>query len=406
MDWKAIKKAAEPWEAYADDFFRPITEAEARAFMAMRNGTPQAQAFNPAMQKLYDPVKGQWTIGGVPVYLKENNSGPDEWHYENGQPVVRNFSVDDSGNEITDWEEWNRLRNEAPTMEDAERFHDNSVREYMSPDGSVVFRDSLTYDPYQAYHRREDSSPYGYPNFSEKLTDTALEKSGMKRESITMSPEDYADFINKVDPHGYLRKYGLEDYGTDEYYGEKGTRRADVFSDFLWKRANTDYLRYMKNERPEEYQNIIEELGYSPVEEMEEYKSPRERALEKLQKQQSRAAKRWGGSMVDLTPEQYAYYNAKKQMQANPKSQPHWDAYLKAKQPMTPNDLGQVNKYTVQQRMMNTPQPNGLKKTPAMLQQEWQQENRRRQNLQKDFYNTDRQAGKGYRPTPINTWNY
>lgn len=398
IDWLAVKRAADRWEPYVDDFFRPLTEAEARAFMAMRNGTPQAHAFNPEMQRLKDPATGQLRIGDVPVYDREVDDGViprTEEFYENGAPVKRYYVVDNDGNEIPENEvdEWNRLRNEAPTMEEADKYATHTAWDYLRPDGSVADTWSIT-NPNKKYHEKEDWDQTGYASFVGNLEDKAIERAGLQdwKRGFTMSPEEYNDFISRVDPNGYLRKYGLADYSNDDEYFN-AAERSKVFHNFLWKRGNTDFLRYMKNERPDEYEDIVQELGYNPVEQMEAYKDPRQRALEKMQMQQQKATRRWGNSMINLTPQQYAYYDAKRNYNANP-GDTRYNLMMQAKQPLKSADLQNIKKYTVQQRMINTPQPNGLPKTPQMLQREWQDENKRRQTAARDMYKNEVQGLK------------
>lgn len=410
INWLHIKKASDPWAPYTEDFFRPITEAEARAMAAYKYGTPLAQIYNPELQHIYDADKDQHTIGGVPVYLEQKEDSSPEWFYENGQPVKRYYSVyNGDGSEITDEKDWWRRANEATSMEEADRYHDISgVSDYLRPDGSVIHTNSYGYKPLQDYTTREDWRTDGYPNFVEHLGQEALEKSDYSnwRDKDSLSPEEYNSFINTVDPNGYMRKYGLLVEDNEDSF-MNGRARVETFREFMRRRAGNTYLNFLHNEKPEEYQALTEELGYSPIEQMQEYKDPRQAALEKLQKRQAKAAKRWDNSQVQLTPEEYAYYDAKQKYNADP-NDIRWNMMSQAQKNLSQGSLNRVKQYGVQERIRNTPTVNGMRKTPQQMQQEYNQELRRREATSRDMYKNEQKGLKnrtGVIPTMVNTWS-
>ena len=398
IDWKAMKMAADSdWGAISTEpsdenflrgLYQSIPQGVAIPPVKRSANLDDFERMDPYMPKNYSPITekdaerlasyfglrglgGKWrALDDESMFFKPTRLTRDA----NGELYI-------GGNHVNDMDGYYTYDNGNPVF--------SNKGEFLSLSGRTLE------DDYDTLKRIDD-----YPDY-DVFMDAHSKAWG------DIDEGDNLDYWKGLDRNGYLLKAGVVNPGDSEENQVRAYQKA------FWKlqkyKKYEDYIRYLKANYPDEFSNLRSEWGdatdFSTF--LDESTAPMQD--QRTQRQQQRAAQRWGNNQINLTPEQYAYYDAKRQLQANPGSNPHWTAYMKARRPMKPSDLGQVRKYTVQQRMMNTPQPNGLPKTPAMLQQEWQQENRRRMQEQKGMYNGEIQGMKnrtGVQPTPTNPWNY
>ena len=350
------------FDKYIPTEFAPITEDEARRIKSFQslNNMPWRGWRNMALDSMYVPAFRYTTDEEGNFYLN-NNRVVD----------MDGFQVYENGNRIFDNK--NRL---------------------LTPNGDLAL---------QADGRPEwDTSQYKklseYPDMFDFYNTYYKGSTGLLPRFGSWGP----DLIKKIDPNGYLKKYGVVD--PDDIEADY-TSEIGALAKLRSLRAYTDYL---KQNYPDDYQDYANGIGSLTDLEAPLGVDPAVAQQQKAARQAANAARRWGNSMINLTPQQYAYYNAKQNYNATP-GDTRYNLMMQAKRPLKPVDLQNIKKYTVQQRMMNTPQPNGLPKTPQMLQREWQDENKRRQTVARDMYKNEvkglkNRTGSNAVPTMIQPW--
>lgn len=400
IDWIAVKKASDDQaEMYLQNMLSPITPEEASRLAMARdvmnmngndwlwhNGTfvDSLQNYNPGAR--LSVRNGKMYLGGNRIY----NDAPEGTNrgelakytrYKNGAPVRRRVWYDEYGNEISE--------KDALASSNA-----NYSTQLLDPSGKVIIDDAETSVRADPEH-----------DFRSGLNSRALDrlKSDYGYDEWEPTKESYDRLVSGIDPDGLLARNGLTPKFDEN--GKMTDDSYDVMDQLLRMRTGRNYLEHLRSENPYEYDQLARD--YIGVDPLEQTFAIAGNVMNEQQRAAMRAAKRWGSNQVTLTPEQYAYYDAKQQYNANPGSDPYYQRWMNAYKTMKPNDLSQVKKYSVQQRMMNTPQPNGMPKTPAQLNQEWSQENKRRQRLSNEMYMNERQGLKnrtGVQPTPVKPW--
>ena len=79
-----------------------------------------------------------------------------------------------------------------------------------------------------------------------------------------------------------------------------------------------------------------------------------------------------------------------------------------AQKNLSQGSLNRVKQYSEQERIRNTPNPNGTRKTPQQMNQEYNQELRRREAVSREMYKNEQKGLKnrtGVIPTMVNTWS-